>query len=291
MKKKIIVISILVILIVTLLLIPKDIYKKIFNKEESNDNLEPTISLEYQTMYVKDSNNQLVGIEVGVEKLLDDVVMRKWELLTSKSDLLPNGFSSPVNKNTTLYSHVIENDKLYLDVSEDFASSDGRITLESLAWNFCDDAVTEVVVKVNDKICDKVNEYCFKSISKKLGTNFVFEAKDLFSSNYLTVVYHENDMIKPVTYFYDDNKNVYDYTISKIFKNSKELSELVSSKAYTYKIQDTSLEININYEGSLNDDLVNTIIETSKLNFNLSSLVVNGSQTVILQKSFIGDKA
>lgn len=290
MKKKIIIISILVILIITLLLIPKDVYKKIFNKEDENPDT-PTTNLVYQTMYVKNAQNKLVGIEVGVEKIEEDEVNQKWNLLTTLASNLPSGYSSPIALTTTLYSHVVENEKLVLSVSEDFTSSEGRISIECLAWNYCNDDIKEVVIKVDDQVVDHVSNYEFSKISKKMGTNFVYEAKDLFSSNYLTVVYHEENQIRPVTYFYDDTKNIYDYAIAKMFNDNTELSNLVSSKAYSYEIKDTELVINLNYEGSLSEKMVQTILETTKLNFQLSNLVINGAQTVMLQQSFIGEKA
>lgn len=289
MKKKIIIISILVILIITLLLIPKDVYMKIFNKKDENPDV-PSTSLVYQTLYVKNSQNKLVGIDVGVEKIEEDEVNQKWSLLTTLATTLPSGYSSPIASSTTLYSHVIEDEKLILSVSEDFTSSKGRISIECLAWNYCNDTIKEVVVKVNDETVNSVSNYEFNKISKKMGTNFVYEAKDLFSSNYLTVVYYEENQIKPVTYFYDDDKNTYDYTISKIFNENTELSNIVASKAYSYEIKDTELVINLSYEGSLSEKMVQTILETTKLNFQLSNLVINGAQTVMLQQSFIGEK-
>lgn len=289
MKKKIIIISILVVLIITLLLIPKDIYKKIFNKDDEKTD-EPAVNLVYQTLFVRNSQDKLVGIKVGTEKIEEDIVGQKWDLLTTSSNLIPSGYSSPINTSTTLYSHVTENNQLILNVSEEVMDSYGRITIECLAWNFCDDTIKEVVVKVNDQEIDHINDYYFNTISKNLGTNFVFEAKDLFSSNYLTVVYYSDDQIMPVTFFYDDTENIYDYAICKMFKNDEKLTEIVTSKAYTYRINDTELVINMNYEGSLSETIINTVLETTKLNFSLSNLTINGTQTVMLEQSFIGEK-
>lgn len=290
MKKKIIIIGILIVVVVVLLLIPRDVYKKIFKKNTTNPN-QPKEELVYQTLFVKNDKNCLVGIKVGVIKLEDDEIAQKWDLLTKNVSSLPCGYTSPINSSTTLYSHVIDSTSLVLNVSEDFVNSDGRTAIECLAWNFCNDKIKNVVVKVDDKIIDEVGNFYFSRITKEMGTNFTYEAQDLFESSYLTVVYYENDVIKPVTYFFDDSNNIYDYAIGKMFKNDKDLSELVNAKGYTYEVKDTELVINLSYGGSFDDNMKNTILETVKLNFKLSNLSINGSDTVMLTESFIGEKA
>ena len=289
MKKKIIIVSILIILVVVLLLIPKDVYGKIFKKNKNN---EPKIeeNLVYQTMYVKSMNKYLVGVKVGVKALEEDVVSQKWDILTKDVSLIPSGYSSPIALSTTLLSHEVKDGVLTLNVSEDFLSSEGRLAIECLAWNYCNDQIKEVVVKVDDKIIDEVGDFYFSRITKEMGTNFTYEAKDLFESSYLTVVYYENDTIRPVTYFFDDTKNIYDYAIAKMLKNEQELVELVNAKGYTYEVNDTELVINLSYGGSFSDEMKQTILETVKLNFKLSGLSVNGSDAVMLKESFVGEK-
>lgn len=289
MKKKIIIISILVIVVVVLLLIPRDVYKKIFRKDSGKPN-NVNVELVYETLFVMDDKNCLVGTKVGVKQLAEDRVAQKWDLLTKDVSSLPSGYTSPIKSSTSLYSHNVENGCLVLNVSEDFVSSSGRSAIECLAWNFCNDEVKEVVVKVDDKQIDEVGGFYFRKITKEMGTNYTFEARDLFESSYLTVVYYENDLIKPVTYFFDDSNNVYDYALTKMVKNEKELVELVTSKGYTYELKDNELVINLNYGGSFSENMKATILETIKLNFKLTSLSINGSDAVMLKESFIGDK-
>lgn len=289
MKKKIIIISILVVVVVVLLLIPKDVYKKIFKKDNSIKN-NVTEELVYETLFVKNDKDCLVGIKVGVKKLEEDEITQKWDLLTKNVSSLPSGYTSPINVSAVLYSHVVENNSLVLNVSEDFIKSDGRRAIECLAWNYCNEQIKEVVVKIDDKIIDEVGDFYFSRITKEMGTNFTYEAKDLFESSYLTVVYYENGTIKPVTYFFDDTKNIYDYAIAKMLKNEQELVELVNAKGYTYEVNDTELVINLSYGGSFSDEMKQTILETVKLNFKLSGLSVNGSDAVMLKESFIGEK-
>ena len=113
MKKKIIIISILVVVVVVLLLIPKDVYKKIFKKDNSIKN-NVTEELVYETLFVKNDKDCLVGIKVGVKKLEEDGIAQKWDLLTKNVSSLPSGYTSPINVSAVLYSHVVENNSLVL---------------------------------------------------------------------------------------------------------------------------------------------------------------------------------
>lgn len=285
MKKKIIIVSILIILVIILLLIPRDVYKKIFKKDNGNV---PDVKEElvYQTMYVKNSDEMLVGIKVGVKSIEEDSISQKWDLLTSSVATLPTGYSSPIAKSTTLYSHETSNGVLTLNVSNDFLESEGRKAIECIAWNYCNDEVSEVVVKIDDQVVNEINNYYFAKITKSIGVNFTFETNYLFESDYVTVVYHENDIVTPVTFFFDSTKNKMDYTIQKMVKLNDTMTDLVNAKAYSYEIKNNQMVVNFDYGNKLSDDLIATITDTIKLNYNVDSFTINGVESVLLQETF-----
>lgn len=286
MKKKIIIVSILIVLVIILLLIPRDVYKKIFKKEPTPGNDSPAISQVYQTLFVKNSNNQLIGIQIPVNAIEEDEIGQKWDLLTSLSSLIPSEYDTPIAKNTTLFSHEMSNNTLTLNVSTDFLSSEGRIAIECLAWNFCDDDISEVVVKVDNQEVNEVNNFYFDKIDKSMGVNFTFETNYLFEANHLTIVYHENNTIMPVTYFYDNSINKMDYMVAKIFDSTENMSDLVSSKAYSYEIKNNKMVINFDYNDTFSEDLMATITDTIKQNYIIDSFTVNGTQSVLLEEVF-----
>ena len=197
MKKKIIIVSILIILVVVLLLIPKDVYGKIFKKNKNN---EPKIeeNLVYQTMYVKSMNKYLVGVKVGVKALEEDVVSQKWDILTKDVSLIPSGYSSPIALSTTLLSHEVKDGVLTLNVSEDFLSSEGRLAIECLAWNFCNDEVKEIVVKIND---EKILESALELTCKygRIDNDNQVILKGCKFDNYKRVYNYENRKVIPNT--------------------------------------------------------------------------------------------
>ncbi|CDC69697.1 MAG TPA: hypothetical protein DCR62_03570 [Acholeplasmatales bacterium] len=279
MKKKIILVVAVLAILITLICIPKTTYQKWFGKTP-NDNPVDT-NKEYQTIFVVDEKNKLVGLKVPVEEIEEDQIAQKWNLLTSQMNKIPQGYSSPITPSTVLNDYKIEDNKLILNVSEDILRSSGRLAIESLAWTFCNDEIKEVVLRVDENVVNLISDYQFNKISKEIGTNFTYETSYLFEADYTTVVFYENDFILPVTYFYKDI-NEYDFMISKIFsENNIELTD------YTYTIDNENLVIQINDNITMSDSLKQTLEETVKLNFSVDAMTVNGVDTVLYEKTFV----
>ena len=279
MKKKIILVVAVLAILITLICIPKTTYQKWFGKTP-NDNPVDT-NKEYQTIFVVDEKNKLVGLKVPVEEIEEDQIAQKWNLLTSQMNKIPQGYSSPITPSTVLNDYKIEDNKLILNVSEDILRSSGRLAIESLAWTFCNDEIKEVVLRVDENVVNLISDYQFNKISKEIGTNFTYETSYLFEADYTTVVFYENDFILPVTYFYKDI-NEYDFMISKIFsENNIELTD------YTYTIDNENLVIQINDNIKMSDSLKQTLEETVKLNFSVDAMTVNGVDTVLYEKTFV----
>lgn len=279
MKKKIILVVAVLAILITLICIPKTTYQKWFGKTP-NDNPVDT-NKEYQTIFVVDEKNKLVGLKVPVEEIEEDQIAQKWNLLTSQMNKIPQGYSSPITPSTVLNDYKIEDNKLILNVSEDILRSSGRLAIESLAWTFCNDEIKEVVLRVDENVVNLISDYQFNKISKEIGTNFTYETSYLFEADYTTVVFYENDFILPVTYFYKDI-NEYDFMISKIFsENNIELTD------YTYTIDNENLVIQINDNITMSDSLKQTLEETVKLNFSVDAMTVNGVDTVLYEKTFL----
>ena len=279
MKKKIILVVAVLAILITLICIPKTTYQKWFGKTP-NDNPIDT-NKEYQTIFVVDEKNKLVGLRVPVEEIEEDQIAQKWNLLTSQMNKIPQGYSSPITPSTVLNDYKIGDNKLILNVSEDILRSSGRLAIESLAWTFCNDEIKEVVLRVDENVVNLISDYQFNKISKEIGTNFTYETSYLFEADYTTVVFYENDLILPVTYFYKDI-NEYDFMISKIFsENNIELTD------YTYTVDNENLVIQINDNITMSDSLKQTLEETVKLNFSVDAMTVNGIDTVLYEKTFV----
>lgn len=276
MKKKIILVSVVLVVLITLISIPKSTYQKWFGKTGTE---EPTTGETlYQTVFVVDSNNKLVGLRVPVEEIEEDQIRQKWNLLTSNMNSIPTGYSSPITPSTVLNEYSVEENKLILNVSEEINKSSGRLAIESLAWTFCDNNISEIVLKVDGHVISSINDYNFKKISKSMGTNFTYETAYLFEADYTTIVFYENDLIKPVTYFYKDISE-YDFMISKVFA-ANDLEEV----GYTYEALEGDFVINFDEGLTLSENAQKTLVETIKLNMDFDTLTVNGVATTIYEQ-------
>ena len=189
MKKKIILVVAVLAILITLICIPKTTYQKWFGKTP-NDNPVDT-NKEYQTIFVVDEKNKLVGLKVPVEEIEEDQIAQKWNLLTSQMNKIPQGYSSPITPSTVLNDYKIEDNKLILNVSEDILRSSGRLAIESLAWTFCNDEIKEVVLKVENDLKEELkesDEHVFVRLEKVDSLNEVIsvkESQDLISMMYL----------------------------------------------------------------------------------------------------------
>lgn len=276
MKKKIFIIVGVLIVLLTIVSIPKSTYQKWFGKNPvDNSNKEETL---YQTVFVVDTNNKLVGVRVPVEKIEEDEITQKWNLLTANMNLIPSGYSSPVTPSTLLDNYEVSEGKLVLNVSEDITRSTGRLTIESLAWTFCNDEISEVVLKVDGKVLNTISDYNFKKITKTIGTNFTYETAYLYEADFTTIVFYENDLVKPVTYFYKDMSE-YDFMISKVLDNND-----ASQVVYTYEIQDNKFVINFDENFTVSENIKQTLLDTVKLNTQFDTMCVNGIDTIIYEQ-------
>ena len=261
MKKKIIIIIAVCVLLVTLICIPKSTYQKLFSKNVDETPLNE--NKEFIKMYVVNETNDIVGVNVYLESIEEDLIRQKWNILTSSINLLPNGYSSPITPSTVLNEYVIEENKLILDVSEEIIHSSGRLTIESLAWNFCNNEIKEVVLKVNNQIISNINDCKFSKISKSIGVNYEFETSYLYESENITIVYYLEEIVYPVTYFYKD-KDECDYMIKKIFDMHN-----VEMTSYDYEISQDVLNIVFNESVILDNKTKETIVETVRINFDV----------------------
>ena len=279
MKKKIIVSIAALVLIVTLICIPKNKYQEWFNKDV--DDTPVNENKEFVKMYLVNESNDIVGVNVYLESIEEDVIKQKWDILTTNINLLPSGYSSPIMPTTVLNAYVIEENKLILNVSEDIVLSSGRLTIESLAWNFCDEEVKEVILKVDNEVISNINDCNFSKISKSIGVNYQFETSYLYESDNITIVYYLDEIVYPVTYFYKD-KNECNYMIDKIFNMHN-----VEFSNYSYEISDSGLNIVFNENIILEDSVKQSIVETVRMNFNVDMITVSNINDTLIEHTFV----
>lgn len=278
MKKKIILVITILVVLVTLICIPKSTYQKWFGNDQIIEE-QPSFN-DFLTVYVVNEQNKLVGVKVFLEEVEEDTISQKWNILTSNINLIPNGYSSSICPTTTLNSYEIIDNKLVINVSEEIFKSSGRLTIESLAWTFCDKEINEIILKVDGQVINTINDCNFEKISKDLGTNFVYETAYLFESNYTTIVFYQDDFILPVTYFYKDI-NESDFMVNKIFKNYD-----LEVGNFNYEISNECFSLILEDNLTINENLKNTLLETVDLNLDVESIIVSNKDNTLLEETF-----
>lgn len=278
MKKKIILVITILVVLVTLICIPKSTYQKWFGNNQIIEE-QPSFN-DFLTVYVVNEQNKLVGVKVFLEEVEEDTISQKWNILTSNINLIPNGYSSSICPTTTLNSYEIIDNKLVMNVSEEIFKSSGRLTIESLAWTFCDKEINEIILKVDGQVINTINDCNFGKISKDLGTNFVYETAYLFESNYTTIVFYQDDFILPVTYFYKDI-NESDFMVNKIFENYD-----LEVGNFNYEISNECFSLILEDNLTINENLKNTLLETVDLNLDVESIIVSNKDNTLLEETF-----
>lgn len=277
MKKKIVIVVILLVIALALLLIPKSAYQKIFNKNPNSTDDTMSYSL---LVYLEDNKNRVVGVNVKVPALEEDEIQQKWNLLTVNQGNLPESFKSSIPSDCELESYEIKESTLVLYTNEEIYNANGRRALETIAWTFIDDDIEEVCIYSKDTLVSNFQEFNFKKINKKVGINLSYETLYLYESNATTMIYQEDDLIVPVTYFHSQ-EDICDYIVMKTLENVD-----VNNEMYDYTIEDSVLTLDFVDASVLTLNQITTLVESIGFNLNVNSLNINNNESVFYQRVF-----
>ena len=278
MKKKIIIIGILVLIAMLAIILPKTLFKNLFNKDNQNENT----TVYNVLVYVQDTNNRLVGLNVGVTELEEDVIRQKWDLLTSKSNQLPENYKSLIPANTVLNEYSIENNCLNLNVSSQIKDGIGRKTVETIAWTFINDEIESVKLLVEGVEVNTIGDYSYKQINKQMGINLNYETMHIFEANFTTVLYQEDNYLLPVTYFHL-NDDITDFIVMKALEQA-DLG--LSQEVYNYTLENNVLTIDFVDASILSNNQIATIAESIAFNLPVNSLNINNNENLFYQRVF-----
>lgn len=278
-KKRILIgVGCFVLTLIVALSIPKNIYEDLLSKSKIEQEENLNVNKKTKLVYVYKIDEGLVGLNIGVDEENDEI-HQKWDLLTSKSNIYPQGYYTSVETSTILEKYELLQNKLTLVLSNDFLNSDGKKALASIAWTFCNDDISEVVIKVDNKVLNKLQDYSFSKIDRSINVNYQYETSYLFEADYFTILHDEGDFLRPVTYFYSDMTSI-DFLASKL------LSDEVINSGYSYELNQNELTINLGTDEVLSTTIINELIESIKINFKLDSFTINNNVMTIYEEDF-----
>lgn len=273
--------GIFVLVLIVALSIPKNAYTMLFNKNDIKLDNQEVVEKKTKLIYVMSKSKGLVGINVEVDKIEDDEILQKWDLLTSKSNTYPLGYYTPVETSTKLNSYELLQNKLTLMLSDDFLNSDGKNALATIAWTFCNDEIEEVIIKVNNNVVNKIQDFTFDKIDRTININYEYETSYLFEADYLTILHNEGEFFLPVTYFFE-GCNTVDFMASKLLSE-----DIVINKAYTFELSENEFTLNLAVDDVLTTEVINEIRQTVILNYDVDVFTINNNVMTIYEEDFI----
>ncbi len=275
MKKKIIVIVAMLVLAFVVFALAN---QKMFNLFEKADP-KPVSYDNYTLLYVLNDHNQLVGIKVGTNGVIEDEVKHKWNILTYDYQKLPKGYKSPIYVSTSLVDYKTDNHVMTMNLTDDFLYSEGRAVLECLVYNFCNDEVEALALTINGEPLNMFESMNFTNLTKDIGCNLVFEAEDLFNSDDLTMIYHYEDYLLPVTYYYDCSETDFDkiaYLVCKAMLVDEYASTIDFTGLISYETTTDTISFTINYDTPLSTAVINTLKDSVSVNYDFKEVLLNG---------------
>ena len=268
MKKKIFLIIFILALIIVGLIIPNETYTKLFKPINNEKEVVDTC-----LMYLQNEDKQLVGVNVDLTEEIEDVIYKKWDLLTTE---VPENFTSPVCYSTTIIDYSVSDNILSLNISEDCLNEQSRPFLECLIYNFCNDEVKEVNLLIAGEEVTDFGGYHFNNLTKDFGVNIEYETSNILNSKDLTVILQLDDYILPVTYYVANDTDDVSYLVTKVLSINEEVANMDFTKSVSYEYNDKSLSINVTDFGDFNTNILNSIKNTMMFNFELDSILLNG---------------
>ena len=151
--------------------------------------------------------------------------------------------------------------------------------MESIAWTFIDENIEYVSIYVDEEIIDTFGEYQFKQINKRNGINLNYETLYLYESNATTMIYYEEEMIVPVTYFHLE-EDVCSYIIMKALEENTDVENC------NYTFEESVLTLDFVDASLLTTNQITTIVESVEFNLEVDSLNINNNENIFYQVVF-----
>ena len=276
MKKKIIIIVVVLLLAFIAVSLTN---RKVFNIFNKKDKTNTKTYDNYTTLYVLNDDDKLVGINVGDDGTIDDEVKHKWNLLTYDYHKLPKGYKSPIYVSTSLVDYKIDKNVMAMNLSDDFLYSEGRAVLECLVYNFCGNDIESLALTVDGEKITSFESMTFDYLTKDIGCNLIFETDNIFNSDDLTVIYHYEDYVLPVTYYYDCSINDFDpitYLVDKAISIDEYVSTINQKDLITYEISEKTLAFTTKSDIVLPTTVLNTLKDSISVNYDFTEISFNG---------------
>lgn len=234
------------------------------NVLRTNFELEEIINMNTTPIYLLNNNNYLTKVDIFLDTdNLEDKPNAIIEYLKESNKKIKTNYNGYIPNNTKINNIKINNNILYIDLSEELLNGNISIIIPGLVRSLlCIENINKVDLKVNEKYIENYEGL----LDNKISINSKYEISNRNNIAEVTIYYmsKDNNYI-PVTKYLNDDREKIEIIIEEL-KDSKN-SNLISYLNENAKLLDYEEDNNIlflNFNESLNDDdnkLNNTLNE------------------------------
>ena len=245
--KKIFISSLALIIVSVLYLFP-DSYRKNEIKEEVIMS-----DVKKWALYIPNKDNYVSRIMVIVKE--DDIIKKVNEIISyltinnSYNDYLPNFINPIIPKNTKVLSIDLDDDLLKINFSKEFlnvSKQDEKKLIESLVYSLTEiKEINKIMIFVDNNLLNKLPNSSEKlplTLDRNIGINTMYEITDFKDTNLVTTYYLSKD-----------NDYYYYIPISKLTNTGKEKIEVIINELQSAPIYQTNLMSFLNSKAKLLD--------------------------------------
>lgn len=278
-KKKLIISSIILLLIMFLYKVPNNYTKS--NTNDSNDKITQKISyVNYEAktneVYLLDENNYLNRVKIATKYEGEELANELIEILicdSNNQDRIPNNFKCVINKDTKINSISIKNDTIKIDFSKELLDTENEErTIESIVYTLTGiENITTVIIYIDGEILNELPKSKItipSSLNRNFGINKKYELTDTKNISKTTIYYiNKKDDVTyytPITIVNNDPREkieiIIDELSNKIISNSLSSYLNNNTKVLDSYIDNDTMHVNFN-ENILSNFDDNNILE------------------------------
>ena len=272
LKKKLIVSSIILLLVLSLYLVPNN---KNLNIEEKVEYV--NYEIKKTEIYLLDKNNYLsrVMIPINSDKNID-IASEAIEILKCNGkykDKIPNNFKCVLNSKTKILDTEVKDNTLKIDFNEALLDTDNEIkVIESIVYTLTYiNNIDNIIIYINGELLTKLpksNITLPTTLNRNIGINKKYELVSNTNIKkttiYYTNTYDDFTYYVPVTLINNDSRDkieiIIDELSNKILSNNLNSYLNSDTKLINSNIENDTMYVNFN-ENILNDFNDNNILE------------------------------
>lgn len=263
--------------------------------------VEYTTGMYTNTIYLLNNDNLLVKSKIILDKktTIEKVKQIVDTLTNNKTNFIPAGLSSLLNKDVVLKDVKVYEDIVHLNFNKNFLNlkkDKTEKTIESLLFSITDlDGINGICIKVEDKVLEELNGIKLSPVlTRKFGVNKSYDIKDRNNIDKVVLYYltkiEDNTYYVPITKYINNKEDKIEVIIKNLTSNYIYEPNLISvlnqnAKLLNYEINSDMVILNFddsiyNKNKEIAEEVFYTLGYSIYDNYNIKTVVykVNGKE-------------